>query len=62
MGLNLTIVVLYIINVWGRLGRTDDPGGFIWLSVIAIVLLVVSGWLGGKMVYEKGIAVTPGHD
>ena len=62
MSLNLTIVVLYIINFWGRLGRADNPGGFIWLSVIAILLLVVSGWLGGKMVYEHGIAVTPGHD
>ena len=62
MSLNLTIVVLYIINLWARLGRADNPGGLIWLSIIAILLLLVSGWLGGKMVYEKGIAVTPGHD
>ena len=27
------------------------------LSAIAGVLLVVSGWLGGKMVYVHGIAV-----
>ena len=62
MSLNLTIVVLYIINLWGRMGRADNPGAFIWLSVIAILLLVFSGWLGGKMVYEQGVAVTPGHD
>jgi uncharacterized membrane protein len=27
------------------------------LSVISIGLLVISGWLGGKMVYVHGIAV-----
>jgi uncharacterized membrane protein len=27
------------------------------LSLIAILLLVVSGWLGGKMVYTSGVAV-----
>jgi hypothetical protein len=27
------------------------------LSVVAICLLLVSGWLGGKMVYEAGVAV-----
>lgn len=62
MSLNLIIVVLYLINFWGRSGHAEQPGGWIWLSVIAILLLLVSGWLGGKMVYEKGVAVTPGHD
>ena len=28
-----------------------------WLSLIALGLLVISGWLGGKMVYEHGVAV-----
>ena len=28
-----------------------------WLSLVAIVLLLVSGWLGGKLVYEAGVAV-----
>jgi hypothetical protein len=28
----------------------------------AIGLLVISGWLGGKMVYELGIAVDTGSD
>ena len=30
----------------------------LWLSIIAIALLLVSGWLGGKMVYEAGVAVS----
>jgi len=33
-------------------------GGYVWLSLIAIALLVVSGWLGGKMVYVYGVAVS----
>lgn len=62
MAINLIVVVLYVVNFWGRSHAPEDPGGWIWLSVIAILLLVVSGWLGGKMVYEHGVAVTPGHD
>jgi uncharacterized membrane protein len=62
MGLNLAIVVLYVINFWMRLGSSGEPGKLVWLSVISIALLLVSGWLGGKMVYEGGVAVTPGHD
>ena len=59
MGLNLTIVALYVINAWMR---SDQPsaapqGAALLLSLIAIALLLVSGWLGGKMVYEAGVAV-----
>ena len=28
-----------------------------WLSCVALCLLVVSGWLGGKMVFEAGVGV-----
>jgi uncharacterized membrane protein len=62
MTINLLVVVLYLINFWLRQGRAENPGGLVWLSVLAILMLVVSGWLGGKMVYEQGVAVTPGHD
>ena len=57
MAINLVIVVLYVINLWLRLRTPESPGNLIWLSVIAIALLVISGWLGGKMVYVHGIAV-----
>src|SRR5690242_19359568 len=57
MALNLTIVVLYIINSYLRRDGVTD--GAIWLSVLSIILLGVSGWLGGKMVYEAGVAVQP---
>ena len=59
MGLNLTIVALYVINAWMRWDApTAAPAGApLILSLIAIAMLLVSGWLGGKMVYEAGVAV-----
>lgn len=60
MSINLTVVVLFAINIWMRV-RAGDAGtaatGPVWLSLVAIVLLAVSGWLGGKLVYEGGVAV-----
>jgi uncharacterized membrane protein len=57
MAINLGVVALYVINFWMRPAAPERPGNLIWLSVIAIGLLVISGWLGGKMVYVHGIAV-----
>ena len=56
MAINLTVVVLYAINLWLRIngGSTVSTIG---LSVIAIGLLAVSGWLGGHMVFVHGVAV-----
>ena len=55
MALNLAIVALYAINAWLRRDGVSD--GTIWLSVLSVVLLGVSGWLGGHMVYVHGAAV-----
>jgi uncharacterized membrane protein len=57
MSLNLGIVVLYIVNAWTRVHGSFSPNVSLWLSIVAIALLLVSGWLGGKMVYEAGVAV-----
>lgn len=70
MWLNLLITVLYIINVaavrapvlfspvrsTGVIPSDTTAWGFI-LNIVSILLLVVSGWLGGDMVYRFGIAV-----
>lgn len=55
MALNLTIVALFVINAWMRRDGVSDAA--ILLSLVAIALLGVSGWLGGKMVYEHAVAV-----
>ena len=57
MGLNLTIVALFAINAWMRSRGSASHGTLLGLSVIGVAMLVVSGWLGGKMVYEAGVGV-----
>lgn len=56
MTINLTVVALYAVNLWLRLEGAQHSTG-LWLSIVAIGLLVISGWLGGKMVYEEGVGV-----
>jgi uncharacterized membrane protein len=56
MAINLTVVALYAVNLWLRVEGAAHSTG-LGLSIVGIVLLVVSGWLGGKMVYEEGVAV-----
>jgi uncharacterized membrane protein len=55
MAINLTVVALYVWNAYLRKHGGLDLA--VWLSVIAVGLLAVSGWLGGKMVYVHGVAV-----
>ena len=62
MGINLTVVALYVVNIYVRTSNPDNVHLGVWLSVIAILLLLVSGWLGGKMVYEYGVAVDAAPD
>ena len=57
MAINLTVVALYVINFWMRMQTPGSPGKLVWLSLISVGLLAISGWLGGKMVFEHGIAV-----
>jgi len=57
MLINLGVVALFVVNAWLRHANPADLKLPMTLSVIAIVLLLVSGWLGGKMVYEAGVGV-----
>ncbi|RQW78334.1 MAG: DUF2231 domain-containing protein [Geobacter sp.] len=60
MSINLTLVVLYVVNFLWRRGM---PFGMeVWqfvLSLLSVALLTVSGWLGGEMVYVHGAGVEP---
>lgn len=55
MTINLTVVVLYVVNAWLRFRTASEM--LVWLSLLSIALLAASGWLGGKMVYEHGVGV-----
>jgi uncharacterized membrane protein len=57
MIINLTVVALYACNVWMRHNAPHDLKVPMILSTVAILMLLVSGWLGGKMVFEGGVGV-----
>lgn len=55
--INLTVVVLYAVNLTLRINGSEVAGLPLALSGIAITLLLVSGWLGGHMVYVHRVGV-----
>ena len=60
MILNLIVVALYGINLGVRSSSLADPRISLLplvLSLVGIALLSVSGYLGGRLVYDQGIAV-----
>jgi len=57
MGLNLTIILIYGVNVGMRIGQPAVAGLPLALSTIAVVMLGVSGWIGGHLVYVHRVAV-----
>jgi uncharacterized membrane protein len=69
MLLNLTIVAIFIADILWRLSlfvRVPSilyfvPVGPFILSIIAVLLLAVSGWLGGQLVFHHHLGVTMEH-
>jgi uncharacterized membrane protein len=58
MSINLTIVALYVVNAWMRSQASVTSSVTLMLSILAIAMLLVSGWLGGKMVYLAKVGVS----
>jgi uncharacterized membrane protein len=59
MGLNVVVLVLFIVSYVLRRaddGETAETTPFV-ISILALLLLSVSGWLGGKMAYRYGVRV-----
>jgi uncharacterized membrane protein len=57
MIINLFAVALYAVNFWFRMHRPAGDNLPITLSLIGIVFILISGWLGGELVYVRGVAV-----
>jgi uncharacterized membrane protein len=61
MALNLSVVTLFAVGFVLRRGRLDEPDGtpvgLVVLSVVALAVLGVSGWLGGMLTYRFGVRV-----
>ena len=53
---NLTVVVIELISFCLRLSDRWIAGGLgLGLSVVAVVLLLFSGWKGGELVFRHGV-------
>ncbi|MEP6601283.1 MAG: DUF2231 domain-containing protein [Nitrospirota bacterium] len=57
MIVNLTVVGIFIANLWLRTMFAPGAGLPVVLSVIGVALLGFSGWLGGELVYVHGVGV-----
>jgi uncharacterized membrane protein len=57
MVINLLAVGLYCVNVWLRMHRAPGDSLPIVLSAVGVGLIIISGWLGGELVYVRGVAV-----
>ena len=54
---NLGVFVVFAINLWSRFSVSSTSIVPLILSVIGVIGIGVGGWLGGEMVYVKGMAV-----
>ena len=55
---NVTAVVLEIVNLVLRLKNPDSIGSTgVWISLVVVLILLYSGWMGGRLVYIHGIGV-----
>ena len=56
---NLILVLLQAVNWYRRydMGEAAIPNLGISLSVLAVLVMLVTGWLGWEMVYRKHVAV-----
>ena len=61
MSLNLAVTIAYAVNFGWRHGQYTDQrevgGGQLALSIVSILVLSVSGYLGGKLAYHYGVRV-----
>lgn len=61
MTLNLAVTVAFALNFWWRTAGTGVdaavPAGPLTLSIVAVAVLAVSGYLGGKLAYHYGVRV-----
>lgn len=61
--LNVAVLVIFAISFFLRMGRFSDLVGrrltipFL-LSLVGVILISISGWLGGELVFRYGIGQT----
>lgn len=56
---NILGLVVFIVNFSFCLNNSVSPAVGLALSVVGVLISGFGGWLGGEMVYVKGLAVEP---
>ena len=59
MIINVALIILFTIDAGLRILNGTEALLPVFLSVLGVAALGVSGWLGGKLVYVQGVAVQP---
>ena len=62
MVINVGLIVLFTINAGLRILNGTEALLPVFLSVLGVAGLGVSGWLGGELVYVQGVAVQPDRE
>ncbi len=57
LAVNLGAVIVFAINLWLRLRLPVESNVPLALSLFGVLAIGIGGWLGGEMVYVKGMAV-----
>jgi uncharacterized membrane protein len=56
MAINLAAVAIFAVNFWMR-RTTEGHAGPWWLTLVGVLAISVSGWLGGELVHRYGVSV-----
>ncbi len=57
--MNVGLIILFTINAGLRVLNGAEALVPVFLSLLGVAGLGVSGWLGGELVYVQGVAVQP---
>lgn len=57
MLINVGVIVLYGINLWLRADSGSNEGLPFWLSLLGVLLLSASAWLGAELVHKHRVGV-----
>jgi uncharacterized membrane protein len=56
LGTNLLAIIVFGVNFVTRYGNPDHSG-MMRATGLGVLLVAISGWLGGEMVYKHGVGV-----
>jgi uncharacterized membrane protein len=59
LSLNVVVVGIFVVDLWLRTRTLPGDRLPVVCSVVGVVLLAASGWLGGEMVFVHGVGVEP---